>query len=79
MSARAKYAIVHHHKEDYPISIMCRFFGVSRSGYYDFVHRMDKPDVVSVIIYELKKLTDRIKVIEWKLGISAGDPSERGK
>ena len=34
---------------------------------------------VSVIIYELKKLTDRIKVIEWKLGISAGDPSERGK
>ena len=23
---------------------MCRFFGVSRSGYYDFVHRLDKPE-----------------------------------
>jgi transposase InsO family protein len=23
---------------------MCAFFGVSRSGYYDFVKRMDKPD-----------------------------------
>ena len=24
----------------YSISEMCRFFGVSRSGYYDFIHRM---------------------------------------
>lgn len=23
---------------------MCRFFGVSRSGYYDFVHRLGKPE-----------------------------------
>jgi len=23
---------------------MCQFFDVSRSGYYDFVHRMDKPE-----------------------------------
>lgn len=23
---------------------MCRFFGVSRSGYYDFVHRADRPE-----------------------------------
>lgn len=23
---------------------MCQFFNVSRSGYYDFVHRMDKPE-----------------------------------
>ena len=44
MSARAKYAIVHRHREDYPISTMCGFFGVSRSGYYDFVRRMAKPD-----------------------------------
>ena len=27
----------------YPISVMCRFFGVSRSGYYDYVGRLDQP------------------------------------
>ncbi len=23
---------------------MCKFFGVSRSGYYAFVHRLDRPE-----------------------------------
>ena len=27
----------------YPVSVMCRFFGVSRSGYYDYVKRLDYP------------------------------------
>ena len=27
----------------YPISVMCRFFDVSRSGYYDYVKRLDQP------------------------------------
>ena len=27
----------------YPVSVMCRFFGVSRSGYYDFVKRLKQP------------------------------------
>ena len=27
----------------YPVSAMCRFFGVSRSGYYDYVGRLDQP------------------------------------
>ena len=26
------------------MSVMCKFFGVSRSGYYAFVHRLGKPD-----------------------------------
>jgi len=28
---------------------MCRFFGVSRSGYYDFLHRLEKPDRDTVL------------------------------
>ena len=28
----------------YPVSTMCRFFGVSRSGYYCFVKRVNKPE-----------------------------------
>jgi len=35
--------VIYRHKEKYTISEMCRFFDVSRSGYYDYVKRMDKP------------------------------------
>ena len=35
--------VIYRHKDKYPISEMCRFFGVSRSGYYDYVKRMDIP------------------------------------
>ena len=35
--------VIYHHKDKYSISEMCRFFEVSRSGYYDYVKRMDKP------------------------------------
>ena len=35
--------IIYRHKEKYSISEMCRFFDVSRSGYYDYVKRMDIP------------------------------------
>lgn len=28
----------------YPVSVMCKFFEVSRNGYYDFVKRMDEPE-----------------------------------
>lgn len=38
-----KYAIIDSRKEKYPISVMCQFFGVSRSGYYDYIKRKDKP------------------------------------
>ena len=34
-----KYQIIHMNRERYPISVMCRFFGVSRSGYYDYMKR----------------------------------------
>lgn len=38
-----KYMVIYRHKEKYSISEMCRFFSVSRSGYYDYVKRMDIP------------------------------------
>jgi len=39
-----KYLVIYRHKEKYSISEMCRFFDVSRSGYYDYVKRMELPD-----------------------------------
>ncbi len=44
MRPRLKYHVIYLHREDYPISVMCQFFGVSRSGYYDFVHRLGQPE-----------------------------------
>ena len=43
MKASVKYKVIYRHSEKYSISEMCRIFGVSRSGYYDYVKRMDKP------------------------------------
>jgi len=38
-----KYLAIYHRRETYPISTMCKFFNVSRSGYYDYIKRIDKP------------------------------------
>ena len=35
--------VIYRHKDKYSISEMCRFFDVSRSGYYDYLKRMDMP------------------------------------
>ena len=43
MKASVKYKVIYRHREQYSISEMCRFFEVSRSGYYDYVRRMDVP------------------------------------
>ena len=43
MKARVKYKVIYRHKETYSIGEMCRFFSVSRSGYYGFVKRMEVP------------------------------------
>ena len=38
-----KYMVIYRHKDKYSVSEMCRFFEVSRSGYYSYVSRMDIP------------------------------------
>ena len=44
MRPKVKYAVIYRHCDEYPISVMCKFFDVSRSGYYDFVKRLGKPE-----------------------------------
>ena len=43
MKASVKYKVIYRHREHYSICEMCRFFGVSRSGYYGYTKRMDTP------------------------------------
>ena len=44
MRTSVKFRVIYRHRDKYSIREMCRFFKVSRSGYYDFVARMDIPD-----------------------------------
>jgi len=39
-----KYAAIFANKEKYSICELCRYFQVSRSGYYDWLKRKDEPD-----------------------------------
>ena len=42
MKAKVKYHIIYRHRTEYPVAVMCKFFGASRSGYYAFVHRLGR-------------------------------------
>ena len=44
MRAQLKYAVIHRHHEEFSIATMCRFFGVSRSGYYGFARRLGRSE-----------------------------------
>ncbi len=62
MRPKAKYAVIYRHRNEYSISVMCKFFEVSRSGYYDFVKRLGKPESDAELarkIDECQNRTDR--------------------
>ena len=44
MRTSLKYMVIYRHRDKYSISEMCRFFDVSRSGYYAYLSRRDIPD-----------------------------------
>ena len=44
MKPSIKYQVIFKHKDKYSVNSMCKFFEVSRSGYYAFLKRMDIPD-----------------------------------
>lgn len=44
MKAKVKYHVIYRHRAEYSVSAMCKFFGVSRSGYYSFMQRLEKPE-----------------------------------
>ena len=51
--------VIYRHKETYPISEMCRFFEVSRSGYYDYVKRMAVPARDLPLAEKIKECQDK--------------------
>ena len=62
MRPSAKYRVIYRCREKYPIKFMCAFFGVSRSGYYDFAKRMEQPDqdeAITKLIAECQRKTNK--------------------
>ncbi len=52
---------------------MCRFFEVSRSGYYDYLHRKDIPDrdlpLANLIKECQEQITEHTDTEEYKYGL----------
>ena len=62
MRPKLKFAVIYRHRHEYPVLVMCRFFGVSRSGYYDFVKRIGQPEHDADLaerIRECQRITDK--------------------
>lgn len=59
MRPKVKYAVIHRHRSEYPISVMCNFFEVSRSGYYDFVKRYGKPEHDAPLAKEIQECQEK--------------------
>jgi len=57
--AKVKYAVIYRHREEYPVTVMCRFFEVSRSGYYDYVKRMGRAERDAALAEEIRKQQDK--------------------
>ena len=62
MKPSAKYRVIYRHREKYSIQFMCSFFGVSRSGYYDFVKRIeqsDRDEPIAKLIMDCQRKTNQ--------------------
>ncbi len=44
MKPKQKYQVIYRNRKEYAVAAMCKFFKVSRSGYYDYLKRMGRPD-----------------------------------
>ena len=61
MKTSVRYLVIYRHKEKYSISEMCKFFAVSRSGYYDYVKRMERPDRDLPLAAQIKACQQKVK------------------
>lgn len=62
MTPKFKYQVIYRHRNRYPIATMCAFFGISRSGYYDFLKRLSQPvknEEIITLIKEYREVCDK--------------------
>ena len=54
-----KYEIIYRHQAEYATAVMCRFFGVSRSGYYDYIKRIGQPERDVELAEQIRKCQEQ--------------------
>ena len=59
MRPKVKYAVIHRHRDEYTVSVMCKFFEVSRSGYYDFVKRLGQPEHDAQLVGKIQECQNK--------------------
>lgn len=59
MRTKIKYQVIYRHQDQYPVSVMCKFFEVSRSGYYDFVKRIGRPEHDAELARQIQECQNR--------------------
>ena len=59
MRPKFKYQVIYRHRTEYPVSVMCRFFSVSRSGYYDYVKRLGRTEKDAALAETLRLQQER--------------------
>ena len=62
MRPKVKYHVIYRNRMRYPITTMCSFFQVSRSGYYSFVKKLDQVSKEAELANLIQGLQDRV----WK-------------
>ena len=58
MKPSVKYQVIYKYRDKYKISEMCRFFKVSRSGYYKYLNRKDIPDRDLLLANKIEECQD---------------------
>ena len=59
VKARVKYHIIYRHRTENPVAVMCKFFAVSRSGYYAFVHRLGRTEKDAALAERIAQQRER--------------------
>ena len=59
MRPKYQYEVIYRHKSEYPVAVMCQIFGVSRSGYYDYVKRKGQPQKDAPVVAMLRQHQER--------------------
>ena len=54
-----KNEIIYRHRAEYPIAVMCRFFGVSRSGYYDYIKQIGQPERDAALAEQIRQCQEQ--------------------
>lgn len=61
MRPKYKYEVIYRHRAIYPITVMCRFFGVSPSGYYDYTKRKGQLEKDAPLASMLRQQQERCR------------------